>query len=184
MSVCMRAWISVVCVSIRIKYFSLKKYGWLSLPWQPSSLQSRHWCRNTPPYKLCQWGYARLWGGVFVNRDIQVKNCLFTKQLFFLLQCLPRPADQLATEGRLSTWVPSSQMEHCLQEIMHIRYKWRGTENSSLPEVNINYLCPIFNNIVYNKHMFIVTMKKPWADHIIILCTKLMVVLVRKWNDV
>lgn len=37
--------------------------------------------------KLCQWGYARLRGRVSVNRDIQVKNCLFTKQLFFLLQC-------------------------------------------------------------------------------------------------
>lgn len=33
-----------------------------------------------------------------VNRDIQVKNCLFTKQLFFPLQCIrhrPRSAEQL-----------------------------------------------------------------------------------------
>lgn len=100
-------WITAFVSLNTHQIFQPQKCGWLSLSWQPSSLQSRHWRRNTPPHKLCQWGYARLRRGVFVNRDIQVKKCLFTKQLFFPLQCKrrnPRPADQL----QKADWLPGS----------------------------------------------------------------------------
>lgn len=75
-----------ICVSIHIKYFQVKQPDAFFLPWQPSSLLSHHRCTNTPAHKICQRCYDRLRGGVFMNRDIQVKNCLFAKQLFFPLQ--------------------------------------------------------------------------------------------------
>lgn len=102
-TVCALWFIAAVCLGAH-QIFQHQKCGWLPLPWQPSSLQSRHWCRNTPPRKLCQWGYAKLRGRIFVNRDIQVKNCLFTSQLFFPLQRKKhktRPADELQRADRL-----------------------------------------------------------------------------------
>lgn len=57
-----------------------------------------------------------------VNRDIQVKNCLFTKQLFFPLRCArPRTWMRGAATLRDDTWNP--EMESCLQEVMRVRWK-------------------------------------------------------------
>lgn len=127
MSVCLSMYVCGesrrMCVNT-YQIFQSQRCGWLSLPWQPSSFQSRHWRTNTPPHKLCQWGYARLRGEVFVNRDIQVKNCLFTKHLFFPLQCKrhkPRSADRLHRADWLSAiqhqrWYPASR-KSCMFDI-------------------------------------------------------------------
>lgn len=138
-------------VSIHIKYFRVKGRGWLSLPWQPSSLQSWHWCTNTPLHKLCQWGYARLQGGVFVNRDIQVKNCLFTKRLFFPLQCKrhkPRSADQLQE----AHWWPGIQQQWRNPASRKSGMFDGGRRRSPLWELNMKRLSSAIHNMHYFHH--------------------------------
>ena len=152
-----------------------KKRGWLSLPWQPSSLQSRHWRRNTPPHKLCQWGYARLRGGVFVNRDIQVKNCLFTKQLFFPLQCkrhTPRPADQLQKAHWLpgslhQRWNPASGKSHTLGR--KTQKKKRKKQQHTRSWI-LKYLSSTGSNVLYNKcDMFSVSIRAAYLHFLIFI---------------
>lgn len=68
-----------------------------------------------------------------VNRDFQVKKCLFTKQLFFPLRCTrPRTWMRGAAILRDDTWIP--EMESCLQEVMRVRWKDSEKELQSVWE--------------------------------------------------
>lgn len=90
--------------------------------------------------KLCQWGYARLRGRVSVNRDIQVKNCLFTKQLFFLLQC-KRHKHRPGRPAMNTDWVSLDPITRdeilALGNHTHLGRKNRRTNKSTVEELTV-----------------------------------------------
>lgn len=94
---------------------------WMTFPALAASSSSR--ADATPASELCQRGLMPDSVEEFlVNRDFQVKNCLFTKQLFFPLRCArPRTGVSGAAILRDDTWNP--EMESCLQEVMRVRWK-------------------------------------------------------------